>query len=315
MLIWKINNSLKRVEMLKEEYLVSIIIPSYKNIVSLKRAINSAINQTYSNIEVIVVDDNEEESVSHTQTQMVVNECSDNRVKYIYNGSNRERSYSRNNGVNHSKGDFLMFLDNDDEFMSKKVESQLECLLANGEEYAACYSNYIRKNNNKIVGYCAEQRTGNLLFDTLCRNLFVHPGSNLMIRRNCFLNVGGFREDLNINEDIDLLIKLQIKYKICYCNELGLIVNLHGHPNLNYIEKSQKYIEAEKNIWSKLSPQRRKMFFRLIGLQMLRSLGIKNIKKSVSIIRKYDIPKTMLIKYLMYLGWRFLSKKAYSFKV
>ena len=294
--------------------LVSIIIPSYKNLDKIERAINSAVNQTYKNIEIIVVDDNGKGNSFQLETEKIVLAIDDDRIRYVVNDKNSERSFSRNNGALHSNGEYLAFLDNDDEFYPKKIESQLEELQKHDMSYAICYSNYIRDREGKIVCYNAEIREGNLIYDALCRNLFVHAGSNLLIKREAFEKVNGFNESLNINEDIDFLVRLLKTYKICYSSELGLIVYLHGKNTLNYISETEKYIRTEKQIIEELSETEKKRFYNLIGLQLIRCAAFNDIKLIKQIKKQYNVSSSAIIKYLFYLVKRARKKQAYSFR-
>lgn len=301
--------------MMDNNTLVSVIIPTYRNIETLERAINSVINQTYKNIEIIVVDDNHV-SDFHNDTYNLVNRIIqyDKRVKYIWNGGNKERSFSRNHGVKVANGDYIMFLDNDDEFLPSKIKNQLSCISSYSREYAVCYSNYIRKFKDKIVCYCGEGLCGNFQFETLCRNVYIHPGSNLLIRKDALEKVGGFNNTLNINEDIDLLVRLQEYYNICYSSELGLIVHLHEHKDLDYIEKTNIYIKSQKKILQKMNKEKIELFYSIIGLELMKYTNIRSIRTTLSIKTKYNISYIMIAKYIIYLVHRFLTKKAFSFK-
>lgn len=67
-----------------------------------------------------------------------------------------------------------------------------------------CYSNYLRNVDGEVVCSCGEHREGNLLVETLARNVFIHSGSNLLIKKNVFNEVGGFSERISLNKDLDL---------------------------------------------------------------------------------------------------------------
>lgn len=100
-------------------YFFSIILPTYNRAHLINKAINSVLSQTYTNWELIVVDDG-----STDNTKEVVSNYKDERIKYIYQ-ENAERSAARNNGINHAQGDWICFLDSDDEYLDDHLE-QLE---------------------------------------------------------------------------------------------------------------------------------------------------------------------------------------------
>jgi glycosyltransferase involved in cell wall biosynthesis len=89
-----------------------------------------------------------------------------------------ERSYTRNNGAQNARGQVIMFLDDDDEFLPSKIETQLSRIKEKPDEYAVCYCDFLREYGGKIICRSSEKREGDLLFDALGRNLFIHPGSN-----------------------------------------------------------------------------------------------------------------------------------------
>ena len=102
---------------------VSVIIPTYKRAKMLSRAIDSVLNQTYRNIEVIVVDDNNPNDEYRKATSLIMeNYCTDERVHYICHEKNMNGSVARNTGMINASGEFVTFLDDDDIYMPQKVE-------------------------------------------------------------------------------------------------------------------------------------------------------------------------------------------------
>jgi len=101
--------------------LVSVIIPTYNREVLLPRAINSVLTQTYGNFELLIIDDGSTDS-----TEKLIHDYmkKDSRVKY-YKQNNQGESSARNLGVSKAKGDFIAFLDSDDEYLPEKIEKQL----------------------------------------------------------------------------------------------------------------------------------------------------------------------------------------------
>ncbi|MFW5891092.1 MAG: glycosyltransferase family 2 protein [bacterium] len=107
--------------------LVSVIITTYSRPENLRRAIISVLNQTYRNIELIVVDDNDISSEYRTQTSKVIEGFSD-RVKYIQHQTNCGANVARNTGIDNSKGEYICFLDDDDEYLPRKIEEQINVI-------------------------------------------------------------------------------------------------------------------------------------------------------------------------------------------
>ena len=101
----------------KSNPLVSIIVPTYNRAGVLSRAIRSIFSQTYSNIEIIIVDD-----ASCDDTGNVVESFMDDHIHYIRHDKNQGGSASRNTGIRSAKGSFIAFLDDDDEWLPEKLE-------------------------------------------------------------------------------------------------------------------------------------------------------------------------------------------------
>lgn len=299
--------------------LVSVIIPTYKRFDTLSTAIQSVIEQTYNNIEIIVVDDNDPDTTYRKNTESIMEKyknCSN--IKYIKHERNKNGSAARNTGFRNSRGDYIMYLDDDDEFLPEKVESQLSCLEELDASWGACYTNYIRKKDGKIIAYGAEKKQGFLLNQELARNLFIHAGSNLMVRREVVEEVGGFNEKFQRNQDIEFLVKVLIKYKLAYVDKLGLIVNIYHKPGLFDFEQiTKQYIKEFSSVIKTLSNEEQKTIFCIINLQLFRYYLTKqrNFKKSIKHIMVNKIPIGMVLQYMVYLAKRRITKKAYGFKI
>ena len=115
--------------------LVSIIMPSYNTELYIKKAILSVINQTYKNWELIIVDD-----CSSDNTDLIVKEIKDNRIKYFKNCKNSGAAISRNKALKQANGKWIAFLDSDDLWKPQKLEKQLEFMIKNNYHFS--YTNY-----------------------------------------------------------------------------------------------------------------------------------------------------------------------------
>lgn len=128
----------------KEKPLVSIVIPVYNHKEWLKKALKSALDQTYKNIEVIVIDDGSEEAISDLE------ELRDSRVYYFRN-ENRGVAYSRNYGIFCAKGKYIAFLDSDDFWVQNKLEVQINYMEKKDAVWSQhCYF-YYSDTKEKII--------------------------------------------------------------------------------------------------------------------------------------------------------------------
>lgn len=105
--------------------LVSCIIPSFKRNDMISRAIDSVLAQTYSNIEILIVDDNDKGSEYSTTLKEIVKSYDNERVKLLAQPSHINGAAARNFGVKHAEGEYIAFLDDDDEWLPTKIEKQI----------------------------------------------------------------------------------------------------------------------------------------------------------------------------------------------
>lgn len=237
---------------------VSVIIPTYGRSESLQVSIESVCSQTYEQIEIIVVDDNGENTVSQKQVKKIVSKFGD-RVKYISYEQNRGGSYARNIGAFASIGDYICFLDDDDFFSPQKIEKQLD-LLERNPSMVACYCNHVRKNiiENKISSYYSPY-SGNILLPVLLFKVDACSGSTLMVKRSVFRKLGGFTTKLKRCQDYEFLARLSAEGDIGLVEEPLVTIVTHRGSNRQHkfedIEKTQlEYLTVIRPLFSKLKP-------------------------------------------------------------
>lgn len=243
--------------------LVSVIIPTYKRPNTLDRAITSVLTQTYPNVEVIVVDDNNPDSIDRTLTETkMARYINEPRVFYVKHEQNKNGSAARNTGARAAKGEFLAFLDDDDEFLPKKIESQVVKLKSLSNEWGMCYNRCYSQKIGKSPREVQEKREGDLYLEALKQNLFINAGSNLLLRREVFEEIGGFNESFKRYQDVEFLLRLLRIRKMAYVNEFGLICHVHpANKSVNFDEVIKHYIDAFKTDIEALPEKDRKELY------------------------------------------------------
>lgn len=181
---------------------VSVIIPSYNYAAYIAGCIQSVLDQTFTDFEVIVVDDG-----SKDNTADVVAQFNDPRVKYIYQ-ENKGLPGARNTGIRNAAGTYLAFLDSDDKYHPRKLEIQLDFLEAN-PEVGLCYnSRFLVDQNDNVLMLRRAPETVDLA-DLLLGYPFAP--SDVVMRREWADRVGLFDESFKLNsEDLNFHIRLQL---------------------------------------------------------------------------------------------------------
>ena len=248
--------------------LVSIIIPTFKRYDTLPRAINSAVNQSYKNIEIIVVDDNVPDSLYRRYTEEIILDRFFNRVNYIKHKKNRNGAAARNTGVRYAKGKYLAFLDDDDEFTNDRIFYLCNKLNELDSHYAGVFSNFIIYDNKgaKIRTSKDYQRVDYLDIKLLKKEFDFGSGSNLLLRKSVFKELRGFDENFDRHQDWEFILRLLIRYKLFYFDRILLNIYFETKvykyqykakkQELNTIQYLQKFenriSQYESNIQKKI---------------------------------------------------------------
>ena len=201
---------------------LSIIIPTFNRCKLLNRALNSVFNQTYSDYEVIVIDDG---STDDTAKMLQKNFT---HLRYSYQ-SNHGVSTARNKGLELAKGEWVAFLDSDDEWLPQKLEKQISLLKAK-PDYKICHTEELWIRNGVRVNQMKKhKKAGGWIFPQ-CLPLCAMSPSSILIHRSVFDSIGYFDTSLPACEDYDLWLRITAKYPVLYLEE-PLIKKYGGHDD------------------------------------------------------------------------------------
>lgn len=195
--------------------MISVVIPTYNRAHFISRAIHSALNQTYQEFEIIVVDDG-----STDNTEQVVKKFSDKRIVYIRHEVNKGVSAARNTGIKISRGEFIAYLDNDDEWLPDKLEKQITKFNALSDNFAIVYSgayNVLNKTE-EIVSEVTPYLRGKI-YTIFLKGCIFDP-TTAMIRKSCFEKSGLFDESLSSCHDWDMWIRIAKHYEIDFVPDI-----------------------------------------------------------------------------------------------
>lgn len=200
---------------------VSVIIPTYNRAYCLGRAIESVLAQTYTDLELIVVDDG-----STDNTRFLVEEYArkDDRIRYVSMPGNSGVSAARNYGMECANGEFLAFQDSDDYWHNEKLEKQMKAIESTGADFSYTYIEYDAKDNIRCIipdeSIPHTSMNGDILARVLHSNLIGAP--TLVMHRRCYEKIGAFDTTLPALEDYDYAIRLASWFKAAFVPEVLL---------------------------------------------------------------------------------------------
>jgi glycosyltransferase involved in cell wall biosynthesis len=196
-------------------------------------------------LECIIVDDG-----SSDNTNQIVNSIDDDRLVYIRHPVNKGASAARNTGIKHSKGEFIAFLDDDDEWLSTKLEKQVPLLQGLSERFGMvyCWMDYYNDEGELLHEHHPTLK-GNVFHEVLdAQRLGGCP--TLLVRREVFDEVQGFDESLPRGNDGDFIRRVCRKYKVDLIPEvLVKVYTRHGYPQIGSNDKKG----IENHIFSQLA--------------------------------------------------------------
>lgn len=207
---------------------VSIIIPTYKRSNYLPRAIDSVLSQTYENIQVIVVDDNDPDTEWRLKTSQLMKKYEDNyKVKYICHQCNMNGSVARNTGLRVCDGDLVTYLDDDDLYRPDKVEKQVRFLL-NHPEYKAVYCGWHRDGLDIMP-----EGEGDLSYGILSGANIIITNS-IMMWRDISISCGGWDANLQRHQEAAYLLNFfRAKGKMGKLNEVLIDFDTSDRSNVS----------------------------------------------------------------------------------
>ncbi|RND00664.1 glycosyltransferase family 2 protein [Lysinibacillus halotolerans] len=228
---------------------VSVIMPVYNGEKYIKLAINSVLNQSYKDIELIVVDDGSTDSTAVIVKKII----EDNKLfdlKYLYQ-ENKGPSVARNVGIENAKGEYIALLDSDDYYHRDKIYEHINYLLKNPNIDIAYGDLTIVNSESEIQNTLKAEMPSenqNLFLASMLFRQFIPGPATLVGKRECFIN-NPYNPDIIYAEDYDLTIRLAMKYKFAYVPE-GIYYCRRHDRNLSNNHEAQ--LQSEIRIVRKI---------------------------------------------------------------
>lgn len=273
--------------------MVSIVIPVYNRADIIERTVNNMLQQSFKDIEVIVVDDGSTDNIND-----VMQHYNDNRVRYIKIKENKGACHARNVGVNIAKGEYIAFQDSDDLWKAEKIEHQLKCLTRADADICICrmdqiYENGVRK---EFHGEMFNQESINLE-NELGKSFF---STQLIFGKKCCFLEEPFDETFPRFQDWDLGIRLVKKYKIVFLDEILVERYLQSNSVSNNASKGyvagKLLLEKYRDDYIQYPKSKAKFLAFYAKLQELNNESShENLKESLQL----DFKMKTLVKYIL----------------
>ena len=206
----------------------SVIVTTYNDAEYLKRSLPSIVNQSLEPLEIIIIDDGS----TNNDAQLISNSFIDSTdipivYKRKYNGG---PSSARNAGIKIAKGEFILFVDSDDELLPDSIEWRQEILESLGKNYASVYCSRIEQTENKSNKIVKVLNFDGMLDISLVGRINGIPGqiTNHLFRKSILTEVEGYNEFLRFNEDFDLILRIAKKSMFRGVNKVGFIQHIRG---------------------------------------------------------------------------------------
>lgn len=266
----------------------SIIIPTYNRAAFLPKAIESVLEQTYTDWELIIVDDG-----STDNTKDVVSQYGDSRIKYLYQ-KNAERSAARNNGIAHAKGECVCFLDSDNYMLPDRLEKLADSITNEGK--LACYYTdieYFKEQNGNKTLKKGKPYQFPIDVDILIQDIIATPQiccATEILRKH------QFNPQLSIGEDMEVLFRITAEYPLIYIPNQAMVVEVEheGRSVANHSQSSEKQLKTLRVMFStghpanKVSKQKKNWLFSAVLFNASRDylledniLGVKYLISSL----------------------------------
>ena len=221
-----------------EQFLISVIIPTYNRADIISRAVNSARNQSYQNLEIIVVDD-----CSSDDTANIVQKIDDNRIMYHRHQTNLGGSEARNTGIRKAQGKYVAFLDSDDVWLPDKLQHQLSAVSQlEFQDNLVCYSQF-QKSSQVFYFPSILPRRGKQDHETVPDYFWLSGGemltSTLLISRT-LASATLFKPRLEKHQDLDFILRLEQQgAKFTFVPQV--LVIWHNEPRSDRISQKNNY--------------------------------------------------------------------------
>lgn len=227
---------------------VSVVVTTFNRVHLLKETLDSILGQTYTDLEVIVVD-----NCSSDGTAEYLRSVDDPRVRWYVNANNGVIAVNRNLGISKAQGVYVAFCDDDDLWLPDKLSFQME-LMERSPVVVLSYTNASTFYDNRTLSNrMIRRRVDRHHFWQLLRGNYI-PNSSVVVRRQVFLDIGEITDDRSLREDYEMWLRIARKYTIAGIDRP--LICYRVHPNNvagNKVAETMRAIRTLRSVASRLN--------------------------------------------------------------
>lgn len=226
-------------------HLVTVVITTYKRRVSqIQKAIMSVLNQSYSDLELIIVDDSPNNYEYRDEVEKYCTSIEDRRVRYIQHKTNQGACVARNTGLKYASGEYISFLDDDDEYLKERLIELVSLF-----DYQTClvYSNsniikILSKDKKVNTAFESGRQYSGKIHDKILGENFIGSTSVVMMRTEILRKIGGFDPNLEASQDWDVWIRISKFGDVKFTNKI--LVNYYIYQGERITNDTDRRLRA-----------------------------------------------------------------------
>lgn len=283
-----------------EDNIVSVIVPTYKrDTYFIERTIKSILNQTYQNIEIVIVDDNGKGSEKQIEISSFLEEkyYKEKRIKYIVNENNSGGCITRNTGIKNSVGSYITFLDDDDEYLPEKIKNQVDYMINNSLDMSFTNLKLVNDKGETVdfrsYDFLDSLENDYLLRMHLTRHLTGTP--TFMYKRKPLLDIEGF-DDVIMGQEFFLMYKsIKSRMKIGYLNDCSVIAYRHNEGGISH---GKNKILGEKRLFDFKKQQFHELNFadrRFVRFRHNAIMSVAYLRNDMKLAAVFYMAKSILL--------------------
>jgi glycosyltransferase involved in cell wall biosynthesis len=225
----------------------TVVIPTHNRSQLLKQALQSVIDQSFSDFEILVIDDH-----SSDNTKQIVKEFKDSRITYILNDRGTGGAGTRNCGIFRARGLWTAFLDDDDLWSPEKLEVQYKKINEINDSIGLIYSGFsFRSSRKRWNGHIVEPKRQGRMLDDLLYDNYIGTLTTVLIRTHILKALGGFDERFFAHQDIDLFVRVAAVSNIAFVSHCLATVLLTSNNRIS--DDFKKKLQGCYLFWEKHS--------------------------------------------------------------